>query len=235
MRNILIILSILLFACNSSTEQNESVGSIGKSDSSNISTLSSNGKNSELDVEFGIKFYHSTIAGIEDTLLLKTPTENLEITPSGILIINNKQRIQLTNDLTVERAFCYQDSLSWYIFFEETDMDYSGSNLKKISKKNFKTIFTTPINGFNLGRPLIKNDQTYVSAIGFIGKIDLKTGEYKWKIDDLYDSEKYSFNSFDTIILNKETVEFHSKHSLTKQFDKIIVGIENGKIIEIKK
>jgi hypothetical protein len=171
----------------------------------------------------------------DDTLVLNTPSGHYEISPSGLFQISSKDTVQLETDLIVERAFLYQDQNYFYVFFTDTDHEGATSWIQKISKTLLKTEYTEQIQGFNLGQPVIQGNEAYVTAISFVGKINLETGIYDWRHYDLYDSKKYSFNSFDTVIVKNETVEFLSTHYRSKHEDKVIVDKITGKIIDLQK
>ncbi|MEK7724539.1 MAG: hypothetical protein AAB336_09345 [Acidobacteriota bacterium] len=69
------------------------------------------------------------------------------------------------------------------------------------------------INGFNVGKGLLENQFAYLTAIGFVAKINLLTGKYVWKHDNLYRrfNENGAFNIFETPELEKSNVIFTEK------------------------
>ena len=172
---------------------------------------------------------------IEDTLILKVYDKNFLITPLGLFKTNINDTIKLETDLIVNRAYLYDTDEHFYVFFTDTDHDGATSWIQKISKNPLKSEYVEQIQGFNLGQPIIDGESVYVSAIGFIGKIDLRTGSYDWKQHNLYDNEKYSFNSFDTVLINKTQIEFVSENYRSKKVDKVVVDNQTGEIKEIIK
>ena len=48
----------------------------------------------------------------------------------------------------------------------------------------------------------------YVTAMGFVGRIDLKSGRYDWQARDLYDYQTGHFTNVDSIMLSGDTVAF---------------------------
>jgi hypothetical protein len=172
---------------------------------------------------------------IEDTLILKTAKGIFEISPTGLFRTIENDTIQLKTDLIVEEAFLYDNSKHIYLFYTDTDYEGATSWIEKISKKPLNIVYSKQIQGFNLGQPIIHGNFAYVTAIGFVGKIDLETGKYEWKHYNLYDREKYSFNSFDTIIIKENTTEFLSTNYNSKKLDKVIIDNHTGKIKQIEK
>jgi hypothetical protein len=172
---------------------------------------------------------------IEDTLILKLNNKDFIITPLGLFKTFDNDSIQLETELIVNRAFLYETKKYFYVFFTDTDHDGATSWIQKISKSPLKTEYVEQIQGFNLGQPIIVGETAYVSAIGFIGKIDMKSGMYDWKHHNLYDNENYSFNSFDTVLINKTQIEFVSENYRSKKVDKVLVDNQSGEIEEIIK
>jgi hypothetical protein len=166
---------------------------------------------------------------------LKSRNGDFLITPLGLFKTPTNDTIRLKTDLIVDNAYLYQDESNYYVFFTDTDHDGATSWIQKISKNPLKSISVEHILGFNLGQPIIDKQFAYVTAIGFVGKIDLQTIEYVWKHKGLYDSEKYSFNSFDTVILNKNEIEFISGNYKSNDIDKVVVDNRTGEIKRIEK
>lgn len=236
MKKIINILAIILLSCNSNVKKTEdtSVDStfIKKK---NISTQIEPVVNKEKT--FGAKKFEfkNPEGPMEDTLVLKTDYKNFMISPIGLFKANDQGSVQLETDLIVDRAYLYETDEFYYVFFTDTDHEGATSWVQKFKKNTLETEYVTQIQGFNLGLPIIYKESIFVSAIGFIGKINLQTGDYEWKHDNLYDNENYSFNSFDTIIVNDPNIEYISENYQSKNVDKVIVDNETGEIKEIIK
>lgn len=225
------MITILLMGCN----QKQKVDNNGKVDTSE-NKITKIEEDFSIDVKSARLFrFKNPNTPIEDTLVLSVEQTDFQITPLGLMIINDINSIQLKTDMMVEKAYLYEDERNYYVFFTETDMDVATSYLQKVSKEPLKLIYTKLIHGFNLGLPLICQDFAYVNTLGCVGKIDLNTGEYIWQHMDLYDNEKYSFNSFDTVLIKQKTTEFISENYKSKNIDKVIIDNETGEIITIDK
>ena len=231
MKNLLYILTFLLLGCNYKGQvETNSIKIQLDSITQNISTENKG------EILGAKKFeFKNPASPIEDTLILKLGNKDFLITPFGLFKTFDNYSIQLETDLIVNRAYLYETKKYFYVFFTDTDDDGETSWVQKISKSPLKTEFVQQIQGFNLGQPIIVGESAYVTAIGFIGKIDLKSGMYDWKHRNLYDNRKYSFNSFDTILINETQIEFISENYWSKKFEKVIVDNLTGEIKEIIK
>ena len=138
----------------------------------------------------------------DDTLFAKVDNVTFTITPTGKLLWgqNSADTIQLLANMIVERALLYLKVDTLFVFYTETDHEGATSRLEKINLNSRQRILTAEIDGFNLGLPYILDNFVYVTTIGVVGKLNLDNGQYIYQYLDLYDDEKHSFNSFDTII-----------------------------------
>ncbi len=162
----------------------------------------------------------------EDTLTATVEGISCSIATNGNVLWgqDSAASFQLQTDQIVEKAYLYKNANLLWIFYEETDNETGISRVEKIDLKTKKKIWATNIFGFNLGRPYIIDTTVYVSAIGFAGKLNLGDGNYIYRFTDLYDREKYSFNSFDTILFKDNLAIFISRNYLSNHMDSLIVN-----------
>ncbi len=158
----------------------------------------------------------------------------LFIHPHGTVFIttNDTSSFELSEVEFVEGAFVFKTDSHFYVFYEETDMLSGTSYLEVFGSVNLEHLYRTHIPGFNLGQPVIKDQFAYVSTIGLVGKIDLTTGEFVWKFDDLYDHQTYDFNNFDAAELIGEQVIFSSPNRIKNRTRTILVNDQTGERIE---
>jgi len=145
------------------------------------------------------------------------------------------KNFKVLNESIVERAYLHHLNGNLLVFYTDTDSEMAGSKVELLNRETGEVIYSNDIWGFNLGQPIIFGMKSYVTAIGFVGKLDLRTGKYDWKHHDLYDHQKDSFNSFDSVDVGESMVEFISLHHRNKTEDKVIVDDKTGKIIRIVK
>jgi hypothetical protein len=141
---------------------------------------------------------------------------------------NPADTINLRTDVIVETAYLFMVNDTLFIFYTETDHEGATSRLEKIDLKKRQSVWQAEIQAFNLGLPYIIDNFAYVTTIGAVGKLNLDNGKYIYQFSDLYDNEKYSFNSFDTIIFRDSLTIFLSKNRSGKRIDSLIVNEKTG-------
>jgi hypothetical protein len=174
--------------------------------------------------------------GDEDTLLIDFKGSKIEIHPNGYLYWDTSRRdsLKLTSDMFVTEAFYYMIDSLLILFVEESDGDYGTCEIININLNNKQICWKTPMDGFNLGKPIIRGNFVFLTTIGTIGKLDLRNGKYAYQYIDLYDTNKYSFNSFDTIVFKDSLTFFISKNYHSKHMDSAIINERTNSLI-IKK
>jgi hypothetical protein len=88
------------------------------------------------------------------------------------------------------------------------------------------------IPGFNIGDVTIENNYAYITAIGFVSKLDLRSGKYIWKHTDLY-QKNAAFGFFDRPKIQGGKVIFRGVSRDGKAPRNIVVDKISGKIIAI--
>jgi len=157
------------------------------------------------------------------------------IEPNGtVFLISNSDTttFDLSTEVFVERAYLLQSDSILYAFYSETDMLSGTSYLEAHDIEQFTPAYKTHIPGFNLGQPVIKDQKAYVTSLGFVGKIDLLTGDYSWKFENLYDRNTYDFNDFDAAEFENGQVLFRSHNRIKNSTRTIIIDDSTGKRIE---
>lgn len=170
---------------------------------------------------------------MEDTLVMKKNKEIFTITPKGLFYTNNPDSIQLNTEVIVKEAVLAEDSSFYYLFFSDTDYQYSGSQLQKIQKDSFESKYSLQTGGGQLGIIKILDNHAYITNFGLVAKINLISGTFNWKHQDLYEPGSESFNSFDSIIKNKNNITFLSRNFFNKKIDTVKVDDDSGQIILI--
>ena len=139
-----------------------------------------------------------------------------------------------TKEIIAEAYFLsYKDC--FLVFYTETDFDVSGSFVECFDKNSYRVKWKNTLGGFNLSSPVLLDSLCYVASIGFAGKLNLNTGKYLWKHDDLYD--KTRFDVFDGIEFKNDCVQFIQSRVLVDRGEpgRVIINDETGEIKEIIK
>lgn len=108
----------------------------------------------------------------------------------------------------------YQGDL--LLLCEFTDGLNGGGFIARLNGRTMAIKWKRLIRGFNVGQGLIEHDHAYVTGIGFVGKVDLKSGVFAWKHDNLYTNGlrkdgsygDSNFNSFETPKVEGDAVLF---------------------------
>lgn len=102
----------------------------------------------------------------------------------------------------------YQSDLVFTVGYD--DGEDGGGYVVRLSPDSSSPRWHANWFGFNVAGPLFRPPYLYVAAIGTVGKIDLATGQYVWRHDDLYERSSGAYNLFDRPQLIADTVLFTS-------------------------
>ncbi len=169
---------------------------------------------------------------VYDDMKFNMDGEELTITQKGqVTKKDGTMLFSLGNEYYIERLFFYRTGVDVIAISQETDQDGGWGKVKRFSISSGKMIWEAYIPGFNLGTPVVVDNNLYVSAIGFIGKLDLSTGQYVWSFDDLYGKDgKYS--AFDEPTFDGDKVTFLTiVYEPERRPNVIVVDDRWGKII----
>jgi hypothetical protein len=168
---------------------------------------------------------------VADTMLANINGQQIMITKYGKVYKKGVLYFDLKSKDYIEKLFFYSIDNDVVAFYVESNGDESGSIAKRIDPEKNKIIWETTLYGFNMAKPLIVDNKAYISTIGFIGKLNLASGRFVWKFDNLYKDGKY--NSFKTPEFNENgLVLFKSYNVITKQTSSILIDDRKGKIVK---
>jgi hypothetical protein len=88
----------------------------------------------------------------------------------------------------------------------------------------------------DVGRPLRDGPNLYVTGTGFVGRLDLRTGEYAWQHDDLEvvrGAEPKPLHTFDEPELDGDAVLFRERPVYNPRRT-LVVNRKTGKIIRVE-
>lgn len=144
-----------------------------------------------------------------------------------------KFRLPLGKNETVSSNVFFAQYKSDLILLYEANIGGEGLGyIASFNSASMKLKWKAVINGFNVGKGLMENQFAYLTAIGFVAKINLLTGKYVWKHDNLYNWNKNNggFNSFEIPELEKNNVIFTEK-THDNRVNIIVANKTSGKII----
>jgi hypothetical protein len=108
------------------------------------------------------------------------------------------------------------------LIYEASDKTSGWGYVVRLNQKTLKPKWIAPVSGFNLGAGLVEGDDMYFSAADLLAKLDLHSGAYVWKQEDVQKKYGLTFDGFRQPSVHEEQVSFHEDG-------------ENGKTIEIDK
>lgn len=117
---------------------------------------------------------------------------------------------------------------SFVLLYEVGDIEGSRSSAAAFLSSNFNPKWKTKLAGFNL--EILRNSEfAFVSTIGFVAKLDLKSGKFIWKHDDLFKvgDKSRDFNAGRPIVLETGVVKFGNN-----QGEDVRISEKTGKLLK---
>jgi hypothetical protein len=112
--------------------------------------------------------------------------------------------------------------------------DGGFTRVLRLDGEDLRVLWSVHISAFNPSRGLVEESSVYLSAIGFVGKLDLENGNLLWQHDNLYERATGCFNSFNSPELIGSMVVFtessHRRHSEDER-RQIRVDRKTGEVI----
>lgn len=166
-----------------------------------------------------------------DTLVIYIDGDRHKVSAKGeIFDKDGTYKFSLGNEYPIEQLYFVQKGHDIFFFYTDVDVNGAGSFIKRISLDTGAVLWETEVEGFSFAKPLIRGQFAYISTIGFIGKLKLKTGTFDWKFSGLGHDAR--FNHFrDIDFANYKHVRFVAPHPFSIQSDTVIINDITGEII----
>ena len=140
--------------------------------------------------------------------------------------------LRLDKSYSLDRLIYYAELESDVLLMcEVSDGESGGGFIARLDGQTLRMKWKREIPGFNLGQGLIQGNHAYLTAIGFIAKLNLKSGTYHWKHDNLY--RDGDFNSFKLPAVEGDVILFKEEVTYDEPAKTIEVQKQTGKIISI--
>jgi len=133
--------------------------------------------------------------------------------------------------LHVEGLLAASFACDLIVITEYTDGEGAGAQVTRLSRDALRPVWTSKSVGFNVAEPLIDSPYVYLAAIGTVAKLDLRSGEYVWRHDGLYDRETGAFNIFAQPVRRGDTVFFTSDPAHRGGGRQIVVRDSSGSVV----
>jgi outer membrane protein assembly factor BamB len=135
--------------------------------------------------------------------------------------------LPLDLNFSIERIAYAEIGTELLLVCEESDGEGGAGFVTKIEESTLKIVWRATIPGFNVGEPLWRSGYLYLTAMGFIGKLDYRSGKYSWQHNGLY--EKLFFSAFDKPKIEEGKVYFSEGEK--KGNRTIVVDDATGRIL----
>ncbi len=185
-----------------------------------------------LRIEHPIAVEYTNITN-SDTIFINLQHQRLLVTPKGNVISENKLLFEINPKGDIQKIFPFliEDDIIIIYSFSTPNND-SGSSAKRISLKNNTEIWEKSISGFNPEPPVLVNGFIYLSTIGFIGKLSVKTGEFIWVFDDFFKNGNFiSFN--EPLFYKNSIVLFTEKNPTNTTTCSILIDDRSNRVLKI--
>lgn len=137
----------------------------------------------------------------------------------------------------IERVLFTEYEGDLLLVCELNDGETGGGLVTRLEQPSMRALWKQQLPAFNVGEPLREGHNLYVTGLGFVGKLDLRTGEYVWYHDDLYDTHApataKAFNSFELPQLSGDTVLFRDRPVYGTR-KTLVVNKKTGKIVRVE-
>lgn len=186
-----------------------------------------------LKIEYPIAVEY-TNATNSDTIFFNFQNHRFLVSPNGHVISENKLLFEIHPNGNIQKIFPFliEDDLIIIYSFSAPDND-SGSSAKRISIKNNAVIWENSIDGCSLEKPVLVNGFIYLSAIGYIGKLSVRTGEFIWEFDDFF--KNGNFVSFNEPKFYKDSIVLFTEKNISNLIGSFIsIDDKNKRILTIK-
>ena len=140
------------------------------------------------------------------------------------------------DDGGLERVYFHDYGGRLLLVCEAGDGEGGWGFVTLLEQPSMRGLWRQHIPSFNVGEPLREGRHLYVTGIGFVGKLDLGTGEFDWRHDGLYDTRDGApkhFNAFEKPELLGDTVLFRER-SVYNQHKILVVDKKTGKVVRVE-
>jgi hypothetical protein len=159
------------------------------------------------------------------------------ITAQGQASVITNSSKKMSSKIDVEEGFIEKLAFMEYegnllLLTELTDHDAGWGKIYSLNPQNFGLKWKAHISAFNIGEALIERKYAYITALGFVAKINLRNGRYIWRNNNLYQRDK-AFNHFAQPQIKGQQVIFRSDGYVVDTHKSILVDKISGKILAI--
>lgn len=163
--------------------------------------------------------------------------KNVEILASGKGTVDGKSlQVPLNNTrLTAKLHYATYDG-DLLLLVEETDEESGAGKLVRFASKGLKSKWSCDIPNINVGPGLVEGKFAYLSARATAMKVDLESGKWEWRKNNLNrinESTAPRFNAFGLPTVNGQAITFPELGASNAPFGSITLNKANGELIQL--
>ena len=119
-------------------------------------------------------------------------------------------RLPVERDRWIERLWYLPVERDVVLICEDSDGEGGGGIVVRLAGQRLQRQWVTKLPGFNIGEGLLDGEHLYLTAIGFVGKLDINTGRFAWAHQNLHQNPygDVRFNAFKRPIFRDDVVVF---------------------------
>jgi len=134
-----------------------------------------------------------------------------------------------SKDSYLELLFYAEYESDLVLLYQVSDGESVGGGITRMDQRGLRVKWTTSIESLNMGKGLIDDDRVYITGAGLIACLNLRTGKYLWKHEQLH--EKYqSFTAFEVPLVEGDVVAFTARSDIGEPAKTIKVYKLSGEV-----
>lgn len=144
--------------------------------------------------------------------------------------------LRLDSDESVNKLFYSEFEGDLLLLLHTTVADIGLGFVTRVEQPSMRGLWRQRIPASDVGEPLRDGHNLYVTGMGLVGKLDLRTGEYAWQYDDLeveHGAEPKPLHTFDPPALDGDAVLFRERPVYNPRRT-LVINKKSGKILRVE-
>jgi len=143
--------------------------------------------------------------------------------------------LRLTGGDSIARLYFSEYVNNVLLVCEVGDMESGAGFAARLEQPSMRARWKADFPAFNVGPPVRDGAHLYLTGVGFVAKLDLKTGKFVWKHSRLYGrAGADTFNSFGPPEVSGDEVIFRESGVRDRDARTLHVSRKTGKILRIE-
>jgi len=132
---------------------------------------------------------------------INNKTYHIRIDTNGLMLVGSSEnssevKVSLPENFYIEtvKYRIYENRILFVLSI--TDDEAGSAIIAQFDPINYRILWSTEINAFNISPLLISRNHIYVAGIGTVAKLNLSDGKKAWQHSGLYERGAGTYNSF---------------------------------------